>query len=178
MKPFPLPVHPVLSALIAAVFFAMTSSLHAAEPLKPGDPAPAVSATTDTGATLDLAQVYSDNKYTLVYFYPKASTPGCTAQGCSLRDAYDVLAGKGVAIIGVSTDSVEAQRKFKADNHFQFTLLADTDKKVKTAFRVPGEARAARQAYLIKAGRILYADHKGSTSKQAEDILAVLSADK
>lgn len=156
----------------------MTANLHAAEPLKPGDPAPAVSATTDAGATLDLADVYSKNKYTLVYFYPKAFTPGCTAQGCSLRDAYDVLAEKGVAIIGVSTDSVEAQKKFKDDNHFQFTLLADTDKKVKTAFGVPGEARAARQAYLIKGGKIIYADHKGSTSKQADDILAALAVDQ
>jgi peroxiredoxin Q/BCP len=166
------------TSLLLAVFIAMTASTLTAEPLKPGDPAPAISATTDTGATLNLADVYSKNKYTLVFFYPKAFTSGCTAQGCSLRDAYEVLAEKGVAIIGVSVDDVEAQKKFKAANHFQYVLLADTDMKVKTAFGVPGDARAARQAYLIKGGKIIYADHKGATAKQADNILAAIAADK
>lgn len=166
-----------LIALTILSFFAMTSALPAA-PLKSGDPAPAVSGLTDAGATLNLADVYQKNKYTLVYFYPKADTPGCTAQGCSLRDAYESLAAAGVAVIGVSTDPVDAQKAFKAKYGFQFTLIADTDKKVKGAFGVPGENRASRQAYLIKGGKIIYTDYKGSTSKQAEDILAVLKADK
>ncbi|MEJ1971176.1 MAG: redoxin domain-containing protein [Lacunisphaera sp.] len=85
MKPFRLFL--MLSSLLG--FIANLS----ADPLKVGDAAPAVSATTETGATLALADVYPKG-YTLVYFYPKADTPGCTKQGCSLRDSYETLLKK------------------------------------------------------------------------------------
>jgi peroxiredoxin Q/BCP len=151
-------------------------SFASADPLPVGAAAPAVSAPTDSGSTLDLASVYASNAYTLVYFYPKADTPGCTAQGCSLRDAYAELSAKGVAVIGVSTDSVEAQRAFKEKYKLPFTLLADTEKKVMRAFGQSGIMFASREAYLIHKGKIVYADHKGSTKKQADDILAFLAA--
>lgn len=154
------------------------------EPLKVGDKAPAVTGVTETGAKLNLADVYKKQPYTLVYFYPKAETKGCTAQGCSLRDGYDELTKKGVAIIGVSLDNAEAQKAFKANHNFQFTLLADPDKTVVNAFGVPtrsipalGEI-AARQAYLIKDGTVIYTDYKGTTDKQAETILKVLAEQK
>lgn len=162
--------------LLTPLFLAMTSFLHAS-PLNVGDPAPAVTATTETGADLNLADVYKAHAYTLVYFYPKAFTGGCTAQGCSLRDAYEKLSAKGVAVIGVSTDSVETQKKFKDAEKFPFTLLADTDKKVMKAFGQSGVLFASRQAYLIHDGKIVYADHKGSTTKQAQDILDFLAKD-
>lgn len=154
------------------------------EPLKVGDAAPAVTGVTETGAKLNLADVYKKQPYTLVYFYPKAETKGCTAQGCSLRDGYDALTKKGVAIIGVSLDTAEAQKAFKENHQFQFTLLADPDKTVVKAFGVPtrsipvlGEI-ASRQAYLIKDGKIIYTDYKGTTDKQAETILKVLAEQK
>ncbi len=147
-----------------------------AEPLKVGDPAPAVSGVlTDEGKPLDLGAVYKKSPYTLVWFYPKALTGGCTKQGCSLRDANAELAKKGVTIIGVSTDPVEKQREFKEVNHFPFTLLADTDKKVVKAFGQSGVMMAAREAYLIKDGRIVYKDEK-QTDKQAENVLAYLNS--
>lgn len=157
------------------------SALSAAT-LKVGDPAPMVTGVTETGAKINFADVYQQQTYTLVYFYPKAGTSGCTKQGCSLRDAYEVLTQKGVAVIGVSTDSVEAQKKFKAEQHFPFTLIADTDKTVITAFGVPtrtvplaGEF-ASRSAYLIRAGKIVYTDYKGTTDKQAEAILEFIAS--
>lgn len=157
--------------------FSLSSLLANAEPLKVGDKAPSASALSDSGTRVDLSEVYSKHPYTLVYFFPKADTPGCTKQGCSLRDSYAKLADLGVEVIGVSADSVEAQKAFKEKYHFPFTLLADADKKVISAFGVPtipvvGFAR--RQAYLVKGGVIVYADHKGSTDKQADDILAFL----
>lgn len=147
----------------------------AAEPLKVGDRAPAVSAPTDEGAVLDLAAVYPQGM-TLVYFYPKADTPGCTAQGCSLRDEYAALTDKGVRVIGVSTDTVEAQSRFRAKYHLPFTLLADHDKKVVEAFGVPTTMGfASRQAYLIdKSGKVVWADYKAKTKEQAADVLRVL----
>lgn len=149
-----------------------------AEPLKVGDAAPAVSATTDEGKTLHLADVYKKNTYTLVWFYPKASTPGCTTQGCSLRDANAELAKKGVAIVGVSIDPVADNKKFKEEQKFPFTLLSDTDKSVVKAFGQAGGNRAAREAYLInQEGKIVYKD-SGVTAKQAENVLAFLATQK
>jgi len=163
-----------LVAFFAMTAFASTSSLRAA-PLKVGDTAPAVTCVTDNGATVNLGDVYRKNKYTLVYFYPKADTPGCTAQGCSLRDAYDPLTKAGVSVIGVSLDTMEAQHAFREKYHFQFPLVTDTDRKVKNAFGVPGEKYDSRQAYLIENGKVIYADYKGSTTQQANDILAVIA---
>jgi peroxiredoxin Q/BCP len=165
MKPF----------LALAAFLAM-SLFASAAPLKVGDPAPQVTATTETGASLAFADAYSQSPYTLVFFYPKAFTGGCTAQSCSLRDGYEQLAKLGVSIIGVSTDSVETQKKFKDEHRLPYTLIADTDKKVLQAFGQSALMFASRQAYLIKDGRIVYADLKGSTKQQADDILRFLNA--
>lgn len=161
----------LITSLLLTMF-----SFSRAESLNVGDAAPALSAMTETGATLNLAEVYPKG-FTLVYFYPKADTGGCTAQGCSLRDAYADLTKHGVTVIGVSTDSVEAQKKFKEKNNFPFTLLADSDKKVMKAFgQEPGiTGFASRQAFLInKEGKIVWRDLKASTKQQAEDVLAAL----
>jgi thioredoxin-dependent peroxiredoxin len=155
-----------------------------AEPLKVGDSAPIVTATTESGASVNLGDVYKKQPYTLVYFYPRAGTSGCTAQGCSLRDAYEKLTQKGVAVVGVSTDDTAAQEKFKTAQHFPFTLVADPDKKVINAFGVPirkgkdASEMATRQAYLIKDGKIIWADYKAATDKQADDVLKVLDEQK
>jgi thioredoxin-dependent peroxiredoxin len=169
-----------LSASFAMFFF---STAHA-DPLKVGDKAPTVSGVTETGATLNLGDVYAKQPYTLVYFYPKADTKGCTAQGCSLRDAYEELTKKGVAVVGVSLDNASDQKAFKDKYNFQFTLIADPNKTVVNAFGVPtktvpgmGEL-AMRQAYLIKDGKIIWLDYKAKTTDQAADVLKVLADQK
>ena len=164
--------------LLFSSFLAMFS-LASADPLKVGDAAPLVSATTDAGTTLNLGDVYKKNTYTLVWFYPKALTGGCTKQGCSLRDVNDDLAKKGVAIIGVSVDPVEKQKEFKEVNHFPFPLLADTEKSVMKAFgqSVGVTGMASREAYLIKDGKIVYKD-TGVTSEQGQNILKYLASVK
>ncbi len=168
---------PRLITLLTAM--SLLSLFASAAPLKVGDPAPAVTGVTDTGAKLALADVYKQQPYTLVYFYPKADTPGCTKQGCSLRDGYEALTQKGVAVIGVSHDDVAAQKAFKEKYRLPFTLIADMDSAVINAFGVPPAApltsMAHRSAYLIKDGKIVYADYKGTTEKQADTILAELN---
>src|SRR5690606_32575196 len=104
--------------------FLLMASFLSAKPLQVGDAAPNASAPTESGKQLNLADVYSKYDYTLVYFYPKADTPGCTKQGCSLRDAYEQLTEKGVAIIGVSMDPVEAQHEFRGKGGPDFSLNA------------------------------------------------------
>ena len=157
------------------------SSLFAAfgrgESLKVGDDAPVVSGITDAGATLNFGDVYKDNTYTVVFFYPKALTGGCTKQGCSLRDVNTELSKKGVAIIGVSTDSVEKQKEFKDTNNFPFPLIADTDKKVVKAFGQAGLLMASRECYVIKGGKVVYKD-TGATEKQGENVLAFIQSQK
>jgi thioredoxin-dependent peroxiredoxin len=160
-----------------SIFLAMFSFASAA-PLKNGDAAPALSGITDEGTTLNLGDVYKQNAYTLVWFYPAALTPGCTNQGCSLRDATADLKKKGVAVVGVSTDSVEKQKEFKEKNHFPFPLIADTEKKVAKAFGQADGGRASREAYLIdRNGKVVYHDER-QTDKQAEMILAYLNSTK
>jgi thioredoxin-dependent peroxiredoxin len=143
--------------------------------LKLGDPIPAVSAKDQSGQEVNLGD--SKTGYTLVYFYPKAMSPGCTAQACSLRDSYTELQQKGVKIYGVSVDTVEDQKKFADIDHLPFQLLADPDKKVIAAFGVPllKNAFASRQAYLFKDGKLIWFDTKASTDKQAADVLKVLA---
>ena len=167
-----------LVGIFLAMFFSAFSAQ--ADPLAIGASLPAVTGVTETGAPLDF---FTLNKgYTLVYFYPRAETPGCTAQGCSLRDAYDVLQKRNVTVIGVSTDTVENQKAFKDNHHFPFTLVADPDKKVITAFGVPTHSipvigeMASRQAFLFKDGKLVWRDLKAATKKQAEDVLKALDA--
>jgi len=164
----------LLTLLAAMSFFSLFAS---AEPLKVGDDAPVVSAVTDTGTTLDLGEVYKNNAYTVVWFYPKALTGGCTKQGCSLRDASAELTKHGATVIGVSLDSVEKQKEFKAVNHFPFPLLADTDKKVTKAFGQSATLFASRECYVIKGGKIVYKD-TGVTDQQAANVLAFLASQK
>jgi len=172
----------LLPLLLLPLSLAMT--IPAKAELQVGDKAPAVTGVTETGANLNFADVYAKQPYTLVYFYPKADTSGCTAQGCSLRDAYEDLTKKGVAVIGVSLDQVEAQKAFKDKNHFQFTLIADPDQKVVGAFGVkvkdvPNAGHFAnREAFLIKDGTIVWADYKASTTQQAQDVLKVINEQK
>lgn len=166
-----------LRPVLALVSFLTMSLFASAQPLAVGAAAPQVTAPTETGAPLALGDVYAKQAYTLVYFYPKADTPGCTAQGCSLRDSYEDLLEKGVAVIGVSTDKPEAQAKFKAKYNLPFTLLADHDQKVVKAFGVPTTMGfAKRSAFLIKDGKIVWADYSASTSQQAADVLQVVRA--
>ncbi len=148
-----------------------------AEPLKVGDAAPVVSAVTDAGTTLNLADVYQNNAYTVVWFYPKALTGGCTKQGCSLRDASAELAKYGATVVGVSLDTVEKQKQFKEMNHFPFPLLADTDKKVVKAFGQSATLFASRECYVIKGGKIVYKD-TGVTDQQAANVLGFLASQK
>jgi len=112
-----------------------------------------------------------------VYFYPKADTPGCTAEACSLRDAFADLTKKGVTVIGVSADTPAEQKAFQEKYHLPFTLVADHEKKVIEAFGVPTTMGfASRQSFLIKDGKIVWRDLHASTKQQAADIMKAVSA--
>lgn len=113
--------------------------------------------------------------YVLVYFFPKADTPGCTKQACSLRDSYAKLQDKGVKIFGVSTDSPEELKAFKKKYRLPFDFISDDKKEWAKEFDVPVTfGFASRQAFLLKEGKIVWLDRSASTSEQAQDVLKVL----
>jgi peroxiredoxin Q/BCP len=167
---------PLRFFLMFSALLGLLNSL-SAESLKVGDAAPLVGGVTDTGTTLNLGDVYKANAYTVVWFYPKALTGGCTKQGCSLRDAATDLTKQGAAVVGVSVDPVEKQKEFKEVNHFPFPLIADTDKTVVHAFGQAATMMAARECYVIKGGKIVYKD-TGVTDQQAANVLAFIASDK
>src|SRR4051812_15509579 len=171
MKLRPLLASMSLFSLLFAVFAK-------GDPLKEGATAPTISGVTDTGTNLNLGDVYKKNKYTVVWFYPRALTGGCTKQGCSLRDAGAEFKKLGVAVVGVSTDPIEKQKEFKEVNHFEYPLISDTDHKVMQAFGQADKNAAGREAYVIdKNGKVVYHD-TGVTDKQAENILNFLATQK
>jgi peroxiredoxin Q/BCP len=161
---------------ILSCFLVFASQLHAT-PLAVGAPAPNVTAIDQEGKSLAFADIYAKGT-TLVYFYPKAGTSGCTAEACSLRDSYDKLQSKGLQIIGVSRDSVEAQKNFQQQYHLPFTLVADKDGKVADAFGVPMVAPfvplASRESFIVKDDKIAWSSLKAKTTGSADEVQAAL----
>ncbi|AUP77231.1 thioredoxin-dependent thiol peroxidase [Flavivirga eckloniae] len=104
--------------------------------LKQGDTVPNFSTTDEQGNTVTLND-YKGKKL-VVFFYPKANTPGCTLEACNLRDNYEALKEEGYELLGVSADSERKQSNFKKKFDFPFPLLADVDKTVIDAFGVWG----------------------------------------
>ena len=147
----------------------------AAKALEIGDSVPSVQSLNQDGEPLELAS-YCKEGYALVFFYPKAETPGCIKQVCSLRDAFAALEQKGVKVLGVSADKVESQKRFHENRNLPYPLLADPDHAVINAFGVPIRlTMAKRQAYLFYDGKLVWKDESASTEEQAADVLAVVA---
>ena len=150
-------------------------SARGGEGIKLGDSIPPLSVPDQDGKPLDLA-AYGSQGLLLVFFYPKANTPGCTAQACSLRDTYTELTQKGVKIVGVSADKPDSQKEFITKQKLPYPLLADHDGKIIKAFGVEGMAFgfAKRSAFLFRNGKLVWRDPKGSTSDQGTVVLQAL----
>jgi peroxiredoxin Q/BCP len=154
------------------------TSLAFAAPLSVGAPAPDLTAPDQDGQPVHFSDIYAKG-ITLVYFYPKAGTSGCTKEACSLRDSYDTLHGRGLQIIGVSRDNSAAQKNFAQTNKLPFTLVADSDGKVAEAFGVPmmmGGAipLASRQSFIVKNGTVVWTSLKAQTSGSAAEVQKAL----
>ena len=113
--------------------------------LQAGDQVPEFSMVDDRGNSQSLS-AYKGQKL-VVFFYPKANTPGCTAEACDLRDHYKELQDAGYALLGVSADSQKKQRNFSEKYSFPFPLLADEDKQVIEAFGVWGPKKFMGREY-------------------------------
>jgi len=113
--------------------------------LKVGDKVPDFSAKDQDGNTINLSD-YKGKKL-VVFFYPKANTPGCTAEACNLRDNYKELQDQGFELLGVSADSEKKQSNFKNKYEFPFPLLADEDHTVINTFGVWGPKKFMGREY-------------------------------
>jgi len=158
--------------LMSLLAFLGLTAFAKADPLAVGAPAPEIAAVDQDGKAVNFKDVYAKGP-TLVYFYPKADTPGCTKQACSIRDDWKGLQEKGIQVLGVSEDKTEAQKKFQDKYQLPFTLIADNDGKVAQAFGVPTTMGfAKRQSFLIKDGKVAWNMLKASTETHAKDVLA------
>ncbi len=149
--------------------------------LKVGDPAPDFTAPTQTGETVTLSALRG--QWVVLYFYPKDNTPGCTVEACGFRDAWETLSSRGVAVLGVSTDSVKSHERFARLFKLPFTLVADSDKTVVKAYGVYAEKSfmgriglgTHRVTFLIAPdGRIAEIWPKVKTASHAAEVLAAI----
>lgn len=113
--------------------------------LEIGNRMPDFSAADQNGNIVKSADLIG--KKTVVYFYPKANTPGCTAEACSLRDNYERFLALGYNVIGISKDSVKAQKNFSDKYALPFPLLADTDALIIKVFGAWGEKKLYGKTY-------------------------------
>lgn len=114
--------------------------------LKIGDKAPDFSAKDQDGNTFSLQQLLG--KKVVLFFYPKDSTPGCTAQACNLRDNFHALKEQGFELVGVSVDSEKSHQKFIEKNQLPFVLIADTEKEVVNLYGVWQEKSMYGRKYM------------------------------
>ncbi|WP_407677020.1 thioredoxin-dependent thiol peroxidase [Peredibacter starrii] len=116
----------------------------------------------------------------VVYFYPKAMTPGCTVQACEIRNSDQKLKDSEIVVLGISADPVKKLKQFEEKQHLNFTLLSDEDRKVIEAYGSWGLKKfmgrefmgILRQSFLIdKTGKIVHVMHKVDTKTHHQDIL-------
>ncbi len=150
--------------------------------LKVGDAAPKTVGKDQDGKTWKLEDALG-KKATVLYFYPKDDTPGCTKEACGLRDRMGDLEKQNVNVVGVSFDSAESHKKFISKHSLNFPLIADTDGKIADAYGVRTEAgknMARRVSFLIdKEGKIAHiTDNRAADIHLAEMKEAVLKLSK
>lgn len=133
-----------------------------------GSPSPRLSDTTHDGKTIAIGT--ADTPITLVYFYPKDATPGCTREACAFRDAWDRFEQANVMVIGVSGDDDVSHQSFSSEHQLPFPLVSDTDSTWATAFGVPTTAgMPKRVSFLI--------DGTGKVAKVYDDVDPAVHAD-
>ncbi len=147
--------------------------------MRTGDIAPDFTAPDQHGKPVRLSQLLEDGPVVL-FFYPKAFTPGCTAESCYFRDLAAEFGAVGAHRIGISADSVEQQAKFAEAHELGFPLLSDPDRKVAKLFGVkrPGPLFNRRMTFVIDTDRtiLLATASELSMEKHADEALEVLRA--
>ncbi len=124
-----------------------------------GDPMPAFSVIDDSGRTITEQDLLG--KKTVLYFYPKDSTPGCTAEACNIRDNYQSFMARGYQVFGISKDSQASHQRFKEKNNLPFPLLSDTSTQMLQAFGAWGEKKMCGKTCVGTLRKTFIFDEKG-----------------
>ena len=140
-----------------------------------GKPAPDFELVSDEGEKVRLSSLRG--RPVVLYFYPRDDTPGCTAQACAIRDAYDVFGDRDAVVLGVSTDSESSHKRFKEKYGLPFTLLADPDQTLGDVYGVAQEGKSsyARTTFVIdRDGKVAKVMHRVKPDTHAEQVLAAI----
>ena len=149
--------------------------------MKVNDKAPEFTLPDQNGEEISLKQYRG--KYVVLYFYPRADTPGCTIEACEFRDSYKKMQKSGAILLGISPDTAKAQNKFAEKFSLPFTLLGDADKKVAIAYDNLKEKNmygkkvmgVARTTFIIGPdGKIVHIFEKVKPEGHAEEVLEYL----
>ncbi len=124
-----------------------------------GDPIPEIVLLDQNAKRINVSDDI-DRQVMVIYFYPKDDTPGCTKEACKFRDEFEVFSNLNTKVIGISGDDVASHKAFADKYHLPFTLLSDTDNKVRKAFGVPSFGAGlipGRVTYIVdKKGMVVY----------------------
>lgn len=129
--------------------------------IKVGDQVPDFSLPSQTGKMVNISDLIG-KKSLVIYFYPKDDTPGCTAESCAFRDSYEVFTDAGAEVIGISADSPQSHQQFAQKYNLPFTLLSDSDNRVRKLFGVPA-------TLFVLPGRVTYIIDKEGIVKHIFD---------
>jgi len=144
--------------------------------LKEGDTAPDFTSRDANGETIKLSDFHGQK--VVIYFYPKDDTPGCTAQACSIRDAYADFTERGIKVFGISLDDETSHRAFAEKHSLPFTLLADTDRTVSEAYGTYGAQKFGEQTFMTNARKTFLVDEEGRIKKIFNEVNAAEHADE
>jgi peroxiredoxin Q/BCP len=131
--------------------------------LQPGDRAPAFTLADQDGNKVKLTDLKGET--VVVYFYPRADTPGCTTQACGIRDRGEEYRELGARVLGISPDQPEALRKFAGKHDLDFTLLADPDHRVAEKYGAWGEKSMYGKKYMGMLRSTFIIDSKGKIAR-------------
>ncbi len=139
--------------------------------IKENDRFPNFKLKTDDGKELSLSDI--KGKSSVIYFYPKDSTPGCTREACSFRDNINSFKSLGIPVFGISVDTVESHKKFKQKYSIPFTLLSDNERVLVSKLEIKSPTGSALRVTFIldKDGKVIKIYPKVSPDKHAEEIL-------
>lgn len=170
-----------LSLLMFFLIFhaaACTPSVNTMQKVQKGSTIPVFELPDQNGKLFNITSVLG-KKNLVIYFYPKDDSPGCTKQACTFRDQFEVFREADAEIIGISSDDVESHKKFAEKYRLTYTLLSDTEGKVRKLFDVPSDLFGllpGRVTYIVnKQGIVIHTfDSQLQTEKHIEEALAAL----
>ena len=136
--------------------------------LKVGDTAPDFSCKNQHGEIISLSSMIG--KKVVLFFYPKANTPGCTAEACNLNDNYNRFKSDGYEVVGVSADSEKVQKNFSDKFSFDYSLLCDVDKKIISSYGAWGQKKMYGQEYKGIIRKTIIIDESGKIEQIIEKV--------